>query len=146
MSNAARSRRVRAGLDYDRVRLPNGLFGRSIGASLYRDTGVTAPRCAFDGSDTVTGALRTDASVTDLVLPNGVPPGTSASVVFTAAPEDAANPGFPDLSQEVGPVTDVTRLDGLRFIRIAVRFDIGTALPVAVIPEMDRLRIRFGCP
>jgi len=121
-------------------------LGRSVGASRFYDSGVATPRYAFDGADPATGALLTGPAVTDLVLPNGIPAGTTARIVFTGAPEDVANPGFPDLTQEVGPVTDVTALDGLRFIRFAIRFDVGSSLPVATVPEVDRLRVRFFCP
>jgi len=126
--------------------LPADLLGNSFGRSRHYDTGVASPCYAFDGSDPATGDLLTDAGVTDLVLPNGVPPGTSARILFAGAPEDPTNPGLPDLANEVGPVRDVTMLDGLRFIRYEFRFRIGTMLPVAVVPEVERVRIRFTSP
>ena len=130
-----------AGRVGDSIRL-----GRTAGMSLYYDTGVADPRYEFDGSDPVTGALRTDAGVTDLVLPNGVPPGTRARIVFAGALSDPNDPDVPDPSTALGPVRDVRLLNGYRFIRFAVQFDLGSALPVTVVPEVERLRIRFVCP
>ncbi len=117
-------------------------LGRTFAASTHYDTFAPSPRYAFDAADPRTGELRASSRVRDVAFAGGIPGGTSARIEFFGANEDPLNPGRPDRSTEFGPVTDVTLVDGMRFIRFVIFFEIDPARE-DLRPEIDRLRIRF---
>lgn len=122
----------------------------------------------FRGTDPLTGFVKTDAvgnvidpfnndlqvDSPDLGRADYIPNGTespyyqSVEVVFEGADEDPANPGSPDLATTTGFVSDLTLLNGKRFLRWEVRFDIATNPEVPPTPltprqEVKDLRIPF---
>jgi len=122
----------------------------------------------FRGTDTSTGRVMTDAlgnvltpftndievDAPDLLrsdyIPNGVeyPYSQSVEVWFEGADEDVANPGSPDLTTSTGFVSDTTLLNGRRFVRYEIRFDIATdpglpASPATPRQEVRKLRVPF---
>jgi len=124
--------------------LPPAIIGKSIGASLYYNTGVVNPVYAFNGSDPFTGLLTPGPAATDLQMPRGIPDGTTASIQFFGAHADPNDFGSPDLSTEVGPFTDITTLSGYQFVRFQVLFDIGQEPGTAERPRIEALTLRFG--
>jgi hypothetical protein len=83
-------------------------------------------------------------------IPNGVeyPYSQSVEVWFEGADEDVANPGSPDLTTSTGFVSDTTLLNGKRFVRYEIRFDIATdpglpASPATPRQEVRKLRVPF---
>jgi len=68
-------------------------------------------------------------------MPNGFPPGTSGRIVFFGAPQDPMRPGFPDLSMEVGPVTDITALAGLQYMYRGLAWLQHEATPATTAPR-----------
>ena len=72
----------------------------------------------------------------------------SVRVQFQGADEDPANPGSPDLSTTTPFVADATQLNGRRFLRWELEFDIATdpafpAGPSTPRPRVNWLRIPF---
>jgi len=113
----------------------------STASSLHYDTRTTSPRYVFDGSDPRTGALRERSGDVELVA--GIPDGASATIEFFGANEDPAAPGTPDLASEVGPVTDVRELDGKRFVRFAIRFEVDASVSPPSAFSIERISIGF---
>jgi len=122
----------------------------------------------FRGTNTSTGEVMTDSlgnvltpfvndievDAPDLLrsdyIPNGVefPFSQSVEVWFEGADEDAANPGSPDLATSTGFVSDITLLNGKRFVRWEIRFDIATdpmqpPTPLTPRQEVRTLRVPF---
>ncbi len=128
--------------------------------------GVPGAGPIFNGTNPLTGLVETDAAgnvlnpaqvdihvdspdlLKDDFIPNGPLYYQSAMVRFEGADEDPAHPGSPDLSTATGFVTDVTALNGKRFVRFEIRLDIASA-PAGILSyatpllEVDRLRIPF---
>ena len=129
----------------DPVESVGGLDAGAVttGRSSYYATGAASPAFAFDGCDPSTGDLRPGAGATDLVMPFGVPEGTSARIAFFGARPSVAFPSEPDIATEFGPVADVAGLDGFSFIRFEVRFDLGTSPLSVTRPAIESIRIRF---
>ena len=122
----------------------------------------------FRGTDPATGFVATDnlgnvvspytndieVDAPDLqradYIPNGVeyPHSQSVEVWFEGADEDLTNPGSPDLNTATGFVSDITQLNGKRFVRWEVRFDIASspgspATPLTPRQEVRMLRVPF---
>jgi len=129
--------------------------GRTVGQSLFYDTGLASPAFGFDGSDPGTGrALGNTNDVEFAELPGT---GQAVFLGFQGAPPDPANPARPDpdSTRWVPPqptpasavpfATDVATLSGrgLRFLRFRVEFDIGPLAPaLPPRPAIDTIRIR----
>jgi len=68
-------------------------------------------------------------------------------VLFEGADEDPAEPDNPDLARSTGFVSDITRLNGRRFLRWRIEFDIAashTPLMLGMpLPQLNFLRIPF---
>ena len=122
----------------------------------------------FRGTDPGTGAVRTDSlgnviapfandievDAPDLQRADYIPNGTefpfsqAVEVWFEGADEDPANPGSPDLSTTTEFVSDITLLNGKRFLRWEIRFDIAAGASNSPTPntprqEVRRLRVPF---
>ncbi len=67
----------------------------------------------------------------------------SVKVEFQGADESATNPGLPDLSTATAFVTDATALNGKRFIRWQITFDIATNPLVPVTPSTPRPQVNL---
>ena len=81
-------------------------------------------------------------------MPNGPTWFQTVRVRFEGADEDAANPGSPDPDTATGFVTDPTPLNGKRFVRFEIAFDLAApggaqAGPEAPRPLVRRLRLPF---
>jgi hypothetical protein len=73
-----------------------------------------------------------------------MPEGAFARIDFFGAAEDLSRPFHPDLSTETGPVTDLSALDGLLFIRFEIRFEVGLEPFFPPVVDIESLRFRFG--
>jgi hypothetical protein len=128
--------------------------------------GVPGEGSFFMGTDPVTGLVMTD-SVGNVLNPFGndfevdspsllkadfVPQGPlhfqSVKIEFQGADEDAANPGLPDVAGATAWVADPTAVNGKRFLRWQVTFNIATDIsmppsPTSPRPQMNFLRIPF---
>jgi hypothetical protein len=131
--------------------IPGPVFGIPGGAPFFR------------GTDTATGMVRTDAlgwvvepftndftvDAPDLLLPDFIPNGPqhhqSVRVLFEGAHDDPDAPGQPLLASATGFVSDVTLLNGRRFVRWRVEFDVamlaGPAPPGTPLPQFNFLRV-----
>ncbi len=119
----------------------------------------------FNGTDAA-GFVETDASgaiVTpddnhfrvdspDLGMPDFIPNGPTwfqnVRILFQGADEDAANPGSPDLATAGAFVGDPTLLNGKRFVRFSVTFDVAVGVPFTRSlgvprPQVDFLKLPF---
>ncbi|MFG0317223.1 MAG: hypothetical protein ACF8XB_08125, partial [Planctomycetota bacterium JB042] len=128
--------------------------------------GVPGVGPLFAGTDPLTGLVPTDAAgnvellataaievdAPDLLKPDFIPNGPtwfqSVAVRFQGADEDAGLPGTPDLSSATAWVTDATLVNGRRFLRWEIRFDMAAnaAVPLELTtprPLVNRLRIPF---
>ncbi len=120
----------------------------------------------FTGTDDTTGLVETEASgaVTtpldndfrvrspDLGMQDFIPNGPTwfqnVRILFQGADEDLANPGTPDLASATAFVADPTLLNGKRFVRIGVSFDISAGVPFTRSldvprPQMDSVDLPF---
>ena len=116
----------------------------------------------FRGTDSSTGQVMTDAlgnvvspftndievDAPDLLRADYIPNGTeypysqSVEVRFEGADEDPANLGSPDLATSTGFVSDITLLNGRRFVRWEVRFDIADPSGIPASPLTPRQEVR----
>ncbi len=80
-------------------------------------------------------------------IPDGPTWFQTVQILFQGADEDAANPGSPDLSTATGFVADPTLMNGKRFVRFQVVFDIATGKslpdPSTPRPQMNFVRLPF---
>lgn len=120
----------------------------------------------FKGTDPQTGLVETDAAGNvltpyandlevdspDLLKPDFIPNGPShyqtVKVEFMGADEDADNPGLPDESTATAWVTDPTQINGKRFVRWQMTFNIAAnpnilPTPLTPRPQVNFLRIPF---
>ena len=128
--------------------------------------GVPGQGPFFRGTDPLSGDVMTDddgfvldpfnndieVDSPDLLLadyiPSSAPNFQTVNVLFQGADEDAANPGTPDLATMTPLVADITQLNGKRFLRWQVSFDIATnelypSGPTTPLPQVNMLRIPF---
>jgi hypothetical protein len=128
--------------------------------------GIPAEGPFFTGTDPLDGFVATDPAgfvvdpfandfqidAPDLALsdflPNGPVHYQRVKIEFQGADEDAANPGLPDLATATAWTADATLLNGRRFVRTQVTFDIAAApaAPPTLAtprPQMNFLRLPF---
>ncbi|MBI4879827.1 MAG: hypothetical protein HY812_09245 [Planctomycetes bacterium] len=136
--------------------LDGPIFGVPGVGPFFHGTSTTTGKVLTDGFGCVldpgTNDFDVDAPDEKVLLADFIPEGPlyyqSVAVYFQGADEDPANPGMPDLATASGFVSDITLLNGRRFIRWAVRFDIATnpafpAQPDTPRPQMNFLRVPF---
>ncbi len=117
----------------------------------------------FKGTDPLDGAVLTDslgyvvepflndlavdAPDSKVLLPDFIPNGPSyyqsVLVLFEGADADPQNPGAPDLTTATGFVSDISQLNGKRFIRWEIRFDIATNPAYPPQPDTPRPQVNF---
>lgn len=129
------------------------VFGVPGDAPLFQGTNPSTGLVEVDAQGNVLNPFDNDFDVDspDLGVPDFLPQGTNLQTVairFQGADEDALNPGFPDLSTATAFVTDATELNGFRFIRYEIEFNIAAAVgvvptPTTPRPQMNFLRIPF---
>jgi hypothetical protein len=128
--------------------------------------GVPGEAPLFQGTDPATGFVATDAAGNVLdpfgndfaidspdlfeadFLPQGGAVAQTVKIEFQGADEDPANPGLPLLATASAFVTDPTLLNGRRFVRWQVAFDIAAGagqvlVPATPKPQMNFLRLPF---
>lgn len=91
--------------------------------------------------------IAVDAPDSKLLLPDFIPNGPSyfqsVAVLFEGADADPQNPGAPDLTTATGFVSDISLLNGRRFVRWEIRFDIATNPSFPPQPETPRPQVNF---
>lgn len=126
--------------------------------------GVPGEGPFFQGTDPATGLVETDAlgnvlnpyqndievDSPDLLKADFIPKNGAASqrvaVAFQGADEDPDHPGLPDLATATPWLTDVTELNGKRFLRWQIRFELAVGGPATANvprPQVNFLRIPF---
>jgi len=134
--------------------LAGPIFGIPGTGPFFRGTDANTGRVVTDAAGNVLDPFDNDIDVDapDLLADNFVPNGPtyfqSVEVRFQGADEDAANPGSPDLATATPFVTDITLVNGKRFIRWQIDFDIasggsGVPQPATPRPQVNFLRIPF---
>ncbi len=136
--------------------LSGPIFGVPGVGPFFHGISTTTGRVLTDGSghvlDPAANDFEVDAPDEKVLLPDYIPEGPlyyqSVSVYFEGADEDPLNPGMPDLTTATGFTPNILLLNGKRFIRWAVRFDIATngafpAQPETPRPQMNFLRVPF---
>ncbi len=110
-----------------------------------KDTGLVQTDAAGNVSSPFTNDLEVDAP--DILKADFIPQGPTAfqsvKVEFQGADEDPQNPGLPNTATATGWVTDATLVNGRRFIRFQVLFDIATNPLVPVTPSTPRPQVNF---
>lgn len=129
------------------------LFGIPGGAPLFSGTDPQTGLVLVDALGAVVGAGVNDFELDapDLGIPDYLPQAPAPQTVrirFQGAPDDPANPGFPDLSRATAFVADATQLNGSRHVRFEVEFDLAVgnpalATPFTPRPQLNVLRIPF---
>ena len=131
--------------------LDGPIFGVPGVGPFFRGTNPSTGFVATDSLGNVISPYTNDIEVDapDLqradYIPNGMeyPHYQSVEVWFEGADEDSANPGSPDLQTATGFVSDITQLNGKRFIRYEVRFDIATEVGTPASPATPRQEVRM---
>ncbi len=138
------------------------LIGTSAGLLGGPLFGVPGAGPFFHGTDPLTGLVETDAlgnvltpfandievDSPGLLAADFIPQGVghvyqSVKVEFQGADESTTNPGLPDLATATTFVTDPTLLNGKRFLRWQVTFDIATNDLFPVSPSTPRPQVNF---
>lgn len=116
---------------------------KSFAQSTFFDTGIRTPRFRFDATDPGTGLVRDDPEVRDLVFRDGFPSQTTVRILFEGTHEDPLRPGRPRLDSIVGPTPQIELLNGLRYIRFRIEFEIDDDLELSTRPKIERIQIPF---
>jgi hypothetical protein len=115
-----------------------------VARSNWLDTGTASPRYSFDATFPGTGLLRDDEKLADLVLVSPLPEGASIRVQFCGTNEDPENRGQPDPAGATELVSDISLLDGHRFLRYVIEFDRGPEHLTVPPPAIEEVSIRFA--
>lgn len=129
------------------------VFGVPGDGPIFQGTDPNTGLVEVDGSGNVLNSFDNDFDVDapDLGVPDFLPQGVdlqTVSIKFQGANDDPLNPGFPDLTTASAFVTDPTTLNGFRYIRYEIEFNIAAAVgvvptPSTARPQMNFLRIPF---
>ncbi len=123
--------------------LPEDDLGKSVAISRFLDTGNSSPAFEFDGNDPDTGFLKPDDIGRDVTLREELPRDAIVSIQFQGVHGKIEAERTPDLNTLSEYTPRIEDLDGYRFIRYRIEFDLGPDLGTRQRPKLDSLQIRF---
>jgi len=119
-------------------------LGKSFALSRFLDTGADTPRYAFVANDPVTGEVPRSGRFPDLAFQGPIPDTATVHVFFQGArvlDEASLSPDPASLTAWTPRIEDV---DGHRFVRYRIEFDIGQEILTVPRPVVTRLTVRFS--